>query len=478
MRVAPRGGFAYPETPEISMNQTPYDLGKRALPRGVGDPPRTAARGVRVPRRVRDAPLPALALAQYALVARCSNDGLARVGQAALMTALGRPGRRPDCLTRATAALVKLGILETSRPFPKAKLEYRLRVTATASSPERFDVVPYELLDALRAGQCSPTVLRTWLHLDQALGWAGRTRDACAQIATRIGISADSVWHHVSLLAQLGFVTIHGTRRQWLLLRGRRAPQQEPTAAVSGLVDDQDTVTGEAPHATQAAGAPGENAGSTSEKMRAQTLTPASPLTPDTPSFARSASRHLSNALERATGRKRPKKSEGRPRSGAIARPDVQDVLGRLDPKWTRWEAGRWRNGLAGVVAKHLDAGIPDQVLIRAINDYADLDATGGRHIPAARTAITIVLREIHRGLACRECGNGDLHELHQGLCIHCQTHDDQPSLDPAHAGPAASQEQDDLQIRATIYRGLGIPLEEIALTDPATYALMTTSAA
>ena len=77
-----------------------------------------------------------------------------------------------------------------------------------------------------------------------------------------------------------------------------------------------------------------------------------------------------------------------------------------------------------------------------------------------------------------RLIGNGDLHELHQGLCIHCQTHDDQPSLDPAHAGPAASQEQDELQIRATIYGSLGIPLEEIALTDPATYALMTASAA
>lgn len=477
MRVAPRGGFAYPETPEILIDETPSELGKCVLLREEDDTPRMAARGVRVPRRVRDAPLPALALAQYTLVARYSNDGVARVGQAALMTALGRPGRRPDCLTRATAALVKLGILATSRPFPKAKLEYRLRVTATASSPERFDVVPYELLDALRARQCSPTVLRTWLHLDQALGWAGRTRDACAQIATRIGISADSVWHHVSLLAQLGFVTIHGTRRQWLLLRGRRAPQQEPTAAVSGLVDDQDTVTGDAPHATQAAGAPGENAGSIGEKMRAQTLTPASPLTPDTPSFARSASRHLSTAL-RVTGRTRPKKGRGQPRSGAIARADVQAVLSQLDPQWTHWEARRWRNGLAGVVATHLDDGVPEQVLVRAITDYADLDATGGRHIPAARTAITIVIREIRRGLACRDCGNGDLHELHKGLCLHCHTRPKQHNANPGLADPAARHQPDDLQIRATIYRGLGIPLEEIALTDPATHALMTTSAA
>ncbi len=477
MRVAPRGGFAYPETPEISMNQTPSDLGKRALPPGVGDTPRTAARGVRVPRRVRDAPLPALALAQYALVARCSNNGIARVGQAALMTALGRPGRRPDCLTRATAALVKLGILATSRPFPKAKLEYRLRVTATARSQERFDVVPYELLDALRAGECSPTVLRTWLHLDQALGWAGRTRDACAEIAARIGISADSVWNHVRLLAQLGFVTVHGTRREWLLLRGRPTPKERPAAAGPGPINDPAGITGSAPSGTAEAGVAGENTGSTGEEMRAQTLTPASPLPPETPSFARSASRHLSTAL-RATGRTRPKKGRGQPRSGAIARADVKAVLSQLDPQWTHWEARRWRNGLAGVVATHLDDGVPEQVLVRAITDYADLDATGGRHIPAARAAITIVIREIRRGLACRDCGYGDLHELHEGLCIHCHTRPKQHNADPGLADPAACLEPDDLQIRATIYRGLGIPLEEIALTDPATHALMTTSAA
>lgn len=369
--------------------------------------------GVWVPRLLRDAITDPARLADLVVLYSWSNDGDVIARQSAIMTALGRPGARPDALGARLRAAEDAGWIVRRRTRRGAGVtRYRL---AHRPCPGKvaFDVVPHAMMQALRDGGIGPGELRTWLFLDQALGYRGYTRDSAAEVAARVGVSARTVQRHLTALVSLGFLEREDTATGWVLTR--------PASTAATTATQVDEIEGEL------ADAPLQgcdtNAGSCDTNAGSMYLAPDS-LTPEISPSSRSA-RHLGKNATRATsGRKRP--------SGGIYQVDgvseVADLLAQ-DRAW-RWGARRkWLNGiLAKAIAPALQRGLTPQAIALALTETAagDLDDAAEllqSLIPAAQAALSALAIDTRLGQACQDCGRRGEDaggELRDRLCPWC----------------------------------------------------------
>ena len=369
--------------------------------------------GVWVPRLLRDAITDPARLADLVVLYSWSNDGDVIARQSAIMTALGRPGARPDALGARLRAAEDAGWLVRRRTRRGAGVtRYRL---AHRPCPGKvaFDVVPHAMMQALRDGGIGPGELRSWLFLDQALGYRGYTRDSAAEVAARVGVSARTVQRHLTALVSLGFLEREDTATGWVLTR--------PASTAATTATQVDEIEGEL------ADAPLQgcdtNAGSCDTNAGSMYLAPDS-LTPEISPSSRSA-RHLGKNATRATsGRKRP--------SGGIYQVDgvreVADLLAQ-DRAW-RWGARRkWLNGiLAKAVAPALQRGLTPEAIAMVLTESAagELDDAAEllqSLIPAAQSALSALAIDTRLGQACQDCGRREADaggEIRDRLCPWC----------------------------------------------------------
>lgn len=382
--LAPRVMSSYPNT---GIDTPTFDL--------VSTTPQPLDSGVWVPRSLRDAITDPARLADLVVLYSWSNDGDVIARQSAIMTALGRPGARPDALGARLRAAEDAGWIVRRRTRRGAGVtRYRL---AHRPSPGKvaFDVVPHAMMRALRDGGIGSGELRTWLFLDQALGYRGWTRDSAAEIAARVGISPRTVQRHLATLVALGFLEREDTTSGWVLTR----PASTASTAANVVVETETEVVEEPLEECDT------DAGWCDTDAGSMYLAPDS-LTPEISPSSRSA-RHLGESAPRATsGRKRP--------NGGIYQVvgvgEVADLLAQ-DRTW-KWGARRkWLNGiLAKAVAPALQRGLSPEAIALALTETAagDLDDAAEllqSLIPAAQAALTALTIDTRLGQACQDCG-------------------------------------------------------------------------
>ena len=355
MSVPSSVGLSHPPTRLSQSRFQASDQGKHRSSVGLpGAVVSSGQSGYRLPRTVRDSGVGARAVACYLLLRARSNAGRVTVSLETLTRAVGSSARSTDATSAAVTELLHAGFVRARQSRPDRARTYRVRTETDLGG--RYDVVPHDLLAALTRGDVSPATIRAWCHVDQALGARGWTIDTTAALAARMGVSARTVTGHVAALAELGVLVVSGDRTARMMSR---------PAAQMPVLDEP--VTAE-PAEAKPGSVRKQNRGH--KEVAPEHLAPEH-LAPEHPSpSALVAAPHQGDAPGR-DGRERPK-GDGR-RSGVASRRDVREVLERLAGEWTSGGARRWRGGLGSVLASHLDAGVPGAVLVRALNDRADV---------------------------------------------------------------------------------------------------------
>ena len=398
---------------------------------------RRGQHGVHVPRKWRDA-LSAAEYAQLVVLLSMRSRGARHVtvGQAKIAEKLGRdPGARLEQVGRVTARLVEAGAVATSRvDRGTGRTRYEF-----LDLRGHYDVVPWAVLRALAAGECTAGELRTWAYVTGAMMARGWTSDSSSEIADRVGVNARTIRRHIDVLAGLGVLRVQRVPAAglWMLERVDDEPQPagadleeqvEPAtiSAVAGAGAHSDHVDEVVEERIVSQQGPDTDVGSalSSDVGSHRDLPPERVLAPETtPSSSRSA-RHLS---DRATsGRKRP--------TGGIYSidgiNDVVDLL-ELDRAWKWGARRRWLNGiLAQAVAPALERGLSPCAIAHCLtspsvagdlDEVAELDRS---LVPAARHGLTALAIDTRLGDACRDCGrsafDADQTRLTRGRCDWC----------------------------------------------------------
>lgn len=333
--------------------------------------------GVWVPRVVRDSGVSATAIAVAVVLYAAAGRSLhARLTLSQIMTRLGRPGRRVDAARRALQQLVDAGLVTVrwgSGTTLRIFLVHRPRPKVVA-----YDVVPHALVRELAAGTVPVTAVRVWLVIDQALGARGWTSDTAADFAERLKCCARTVARQVASLISTDLIARDGAA----LRAGSAAgtPEDQPR-------DDPATE-------------PNEDAAETKMRpFKRKELTPES----YPGSSTRSVDRSVSSPHEPTSGLG-PKKKPPRKWSGRYNSADVQVVLAAL-PRSVICGQARWLPGVLSTTVSALTRGCSAAALAEAVRAYLDLDATGGRLLPAFRVAVRIMQQDIRLKLACQHCG-------------------------------------------------------------------------
>lgn len=427
-----------------------------------------------------------LEVAVYALLWARNVDGRVRVSQTSLAAQLGRHGR-PDAIARALSSLESAGVIARRRSTRSHASTIRVLVRPEAG--ERYDVIPHTLLEALAAGQVSVSAMRSWLHLDQALGRQGWTSDTAAELAAAAGCSSATIRAHLQALAGLDeapvVITRVGEKSRWMLSRphdqlsrgdeapscveGRDAPHAETARAGEDADRDVDEWTAAGVAATcDPRWGRSKSAWSDAQKVRGPVVLSPEDLTPENPPSTLCVDRLVSDSPGSTTdGRKRPKvrsSSAGDERKRTGRRwwsPQVEQVLAVVDRRWL----GRWVNGAAAAIDQALENGLAPQAACTAwlLHGSAAIDQAGGRQVPAVRTALQIVAVDIRHGLACRECG--EPLEAPGAACQACQ-----PAPKSSLGLDAGEELEDGDHIRGRAMLSLGFDLDQIRELDPDAY--------
>lgn len=441
---------------------------------------RRSQHGVRLPRRWRDA-LDAQECALLVVLHSMRSTGARHVavGQRTIASKLGRdPNARTDHVGRVAGRVRVAGAIATTRTARGVGIT-RYELLAQHGD---YDVIPWRILRAVEAGECTAGALRTYAYLDQAMGAYGRTSDTAANIAQRIGIHTRTVRAHVAQLEALGVVqvvAIPSTPGAWRIRRvdgptvavdhvDREVVDQVVTISSAAAVHTHDEVEDldEVESGDTHVGCLDADVGSYED------LTP-DVLTPEISPPSRS-DRHLSRRASRSMNGLRPK-------GGVFARPGCREVVDLLvGSAWRRSGDARWLGGvLSKVVVPALESGMTPQAIAWALVDHGQDEVEDGttRHIEIARRAISEVGLDIRLGYACRRCGQDEV--LADGL------HETCPEQPPAHvrdtlaAAPVFDEPLEGatpplpLAQRLAVYRDLEMRSEDVAHLDPEAFEQM-----
>ena len=402
---------------------------------------RRGQHGVHVPRRWRDV-LSAAEYAQLVVLLSMRSRGARHVtvGQAKIAEKLGRdPGARLEQVGRVTARLVEAGAVATSRvDRGTGRTRYEF-----LDLRGHYDVVPWAVLRALAAGECTAGELRTWAYVTGAMMARGWTSDSSSEIADRVGVNARTIRRHVDVLAGLGVLRVQrvpAASGLWMLERVDDEPQPagadledqtDPTTtgAVSGAVIRSEGIDEVVEKRIVIQQGPDTDVGSalSLDVGSYRDLPPERVLTPDDiPPSSRSA-RHLSDRASSATS------GRTRPTGGIYSIDGINDVVDLLeqDRAWKWGARRRWLNGiLAQTVAPALERGLTPQAIAHCLTSPSvagDLDEAAELQQPliaAARNGLTALAIDTRLGDACRDCGrsafDADQTRLTRGRCDWC----------------------------------------------------------
>lgn len=483
MTVAPWVGTAYPKSGEFTrcVGASPTTQNQATDERFLAAA-RRGQHGVRAPRRWRDE----LDVADYAVLVvllsmRTGRQRSVTVGQRTIAGKLGRDGSRTDHVGRVVQRLVDAGAIATRRTARGTGVtRYEL-----LDLEGRYDVIPWVLLRALEAGECTAGEVRTYAYVADAMGARGWTSDTAAEIAHVAGVSARTVRRHVDHLEDLGVLrvrTVPAAAGLWLLERVDHHPagraQEAPSttaleehgeddvvlAAEEVLVDELEDVVGEE---LPAASGPDTDVGWSDTDVGSIDLTPES-LTPEDSPGSLVVDRQVSK-------RERGVTSGLRPKGGVFSGPGCAEVLtGLSGTAWRAPESRRWLGGVLGqAVTPALAAGMSPVAVVHALVDRGEdelLERASG-HVGIARQAISEVRLDIRLGQACRQCGrmaDQDGLGLVNGAHEICPTGRDERH----HDGPGSlSVEQ-----RIASYQSLQMTPEAIAQIDPEAAAVLAST--
>lgn len=428
--VAARAMSAYPDAPADTPRSSPSARSQV---------------GIHVDRAWRDHP--DLTASQYATLTVAiskARGGRVTARLSTLARTLGRTGDRVgEQVGRDLAQLERLGALSRSRTRRGAGIT-DVRISRAAGG---YDVIPWELVWAVQAGQVTGEVLRTWAVLDQALGAKGRTRDTNRELADGARVTPRTVSRHLAQLEQIGLIARGSGPRRLLTRSGVEFSTAKDVPSQPSATHDTEVGSG---HDTE---------------VGSMYLAPVDHLTPDTFPTSRSA-RHLGERASRATsGRKRPT-------GGIYANPEVSQVRDLLEVA-RAWRFGprvRWQAGILSEARPYLEAGmaptaVAHALVVRAeceIDEAIELDQPP---LAAARDGLRALAIDIRLGQACRQCGRdaseADQLELVDGCCDWCTEH-------------VAGREEIPAEALAAVRASLGLPTE----TAPAPEAEQSSPAA
>lgn len=363
--------------------------------------------GIHVDRAWRDHPdVSAQQYATLTVAASKARGGRVTAKLSTLARTLGRAGARAgEQVSRDLAQLERVGALSRSRTRRGAGIT-DVRIARAAGG---YDVIPWELVWAVQAGQVTGEVLRTWAVLDQALGAKGRTRDTNSELAAGARVTPRTVSRHLAQLEQIGLIARGSGPRRLLTRSGVEFSTAKDASSHPSATHDTEVGSG---HDTE---------------VGSMYLTPVDHLTPDSFSSSRSA-RHLGERARRATsGRKRPM-------GGIYSAPKVSEVRDLLEAVrcWRFGPRVRWQAGILSEARPYLEAGmaptaVAHALVVRAeceIDEAIELDQPP---LAAAREGLRALAIDIRLGQACRQCGRdaseaGQL-ELVDGCCDWCTEH-------------------------------------------------------
>lgn len=394
----------------------------------LGELARRWQTGMHVDRAWRDHPQ--ISASQHAvLVAVTSCAGRDRVVTARLSkiaAALGRTGPRAgDQIGRVLTHLEGLGVLERSRTRRGAGVT-RLRIARAAGG---YDVVPWELLRAVQAGDVEAGVLRTWSHLAQGMGARGWTRDSNTVLAASAGVSARTLAGHLAQLERVGMISRTSGPRRAIVRGGARGPVATPISRTSGTaVPAVDARSEFAVHsyATELDG-DAADAGSphVADAGSIEDLAPETVLTPEESFSSSRSDRLVGNRAAFATFGLRPMPKKD----------PAQDVMDELKgSRWMRWDVRRWHNGVRAAIRRRLEQGMSPgaatHALLTAVDEltpeaaaHSDLDAPTNP-VTVAKNALRALRIDIRCGDACLDCGRSAAEawqdDLTDGRCTWC----------------------------------------------------------
>lgn len=458
---------------------------------GSSDPRLVAAarrgqHGVRLPRHWRDV-LDAQQCALLVVLHSMRSTGARHVavGQRTIASKLGRdPEGRTDHVGRVTGRLREAGAVATTRTARGAGIT-RYELLAQHGD---YDVIPWPLLRAVEAGECTAGVLRTYAYLAQAMGAYGRTNDTAADLAHRVGLHARTVRAHVAQLETIGVIqvaTVPSTPGAWWI---RRIDVESSATDTSGGEVEQapaviTVASAAAVHTHHEAGEapsvdlePGDtHVGCSDADVGSYEDLAPDALTPEISLPSRS-DRHLGERTNRSRHGLRPK-------GGVFSRPGCADVVELLvGSAWLRRGDARWLGGvLSKAVVPALESGMTPRAVAWALVDHGQDEVEEGtaRHIEIARRAIAEVNLDIRLGHACRRCGQDEavtdgLHETcPQAAPVHVR---DTLAGAPTVEDPSAS---DTLPLgqRIELYHGLGMSAQDVARIDREAFEQMEMTA-
>lgn len=375
---------------------------------------RRGQHGVHVPRRWRDAlDAPEYALLLVLLSMRAGRERSVVVGQRTIAVKLGRDRQaRTDHVGRVTQRLVDAGAIATTRTARGSGVtRYQL-----LEQDGRYDVIPWPLLRALEAGECTVGEVRTYAHLTDAMGARGWTSDTAGELAARVGTSSRTLRRHVAVLEALGVLGVKRVPTAGLWLLERIDGDGQPSAAVDVEGVDEDLLAGpgdagiSVPQGVDVqVGGSDTDVGSPldTDVGSYRDLAPEMYLAPEIDLSSSRSARHLG---ERGTG---ATSGRTRPRGGIYQVEGVTRVAEVLqtDRAWRHGPRRRWINGILSRAARPaLEQGIAPEAIGHALITRAagDLDEAAELDQPLivpARDALIALAIDIRLGHACRDCG-------------------------------------------------------------------------
>jgi len=166
---------------------------------------------VAVPRALLQSQLLAVDVAVWVLLAGYIREGrpVAWPSRDTLMMQLGRPGRRGDAVTRATARLARRGWLKVRRRHWAGRTRNVYQVRTDQGDP--YAHLSRAVVADLAEGRLDPEELVAYARWLDVCGEQGWTRDTLTKHAKRYQVSVHTAKHVRARLVALGLLEVRSS---------------------------------------------------------------------------------------------------------------------------------------------------------------------------------------------------------------------------------------------------------------------------